>query len=72
VKQGSRISAWSFVCQYLPILYFPRDVCKALELGDLNLFEAHQLARITSKMFGGTGAEARSLRKRLLETHLLA
>jgi phosphoenolpyruvate carboxylase len=43
-----------------------------LERGDLNLFEAHQLARLTPKRLGGTEGEARSLRKRLLEAHLLA
>jgi hypothetical protein len=66
------ISVRSFVGQYLPILDFPRDVRDALERGDLNLFEAHQLARLTVKRLGGTDGEARSLRKRLLETHLLA
>jgi phosphoenolpyruvate carboxylase len=62
----------SFVGQYLPILDFPRDVREALERGDVNLFEAHQLARITAKKLAGSDAEARSLRKRLLEAHLLA
>jgi hypothetical protein len=38
----------------------------------VNLFEAHQLARLTAKKLGGTDGEARSLRKRLLEAHLLA
>lgn len=62
----------SFVGQYLSILDFPRDVREALERGDLNLFEAHQLARLTAKRLGGTDAEARSLRRRLLDAHLLA
>lgn len=66
------ISVRSFVGQYVPILDFPRDVREALERGDLNLFEAHQLARLSAKRLGGTEAEARSLRKRLLEAHLLA
>jgi len=66
------ISVRSFVGQYLPILDFLRDVQEALERGDVNLFEAHQLARLTSKKLGGTDAEARSLRRRLLEAHLLA
>lgn len=68
----TRLSVRSFVGQYLPILDFPRDVREALERGDLNLFESHQLARLTSRKLGGTDAEARSLRKRLLEAHLLA
>lgn len=68
----TRLSVRSFVGQYLPILEFPRDVREALERGDVNLFEAHQLARLTSKKLGGTDSEARSLRKKLLEAHLLA
>lgn len=68
----TRLSVRSFVGQYLPILEFPRDVREALERGDVNLFEAHQLARLTSKKLGGTDGEARSLRKKLLEAHLLA
>lgn len=62
----------SFVGQYLPILDFPRDVREALERGDVNLFEAHQLARLTPRKLGATDAEARSIRKRLLGAHLLA
>jgi phosphoenolpyruvate carboxylase len=47
-------------------------VREALERGDLNLFEAHQLARLTAKKLGCTDGEARGLRKKLLEAHLLA
>jgi hypothetical protein len=68
----TRISVRSFVGQYLPLLDFPRDVREALERGEVNLFEAHQLARLTAKRLGGTDAEARWLRRRLLEAHLLA
>jgi hypothetical protein len=68
----TRLSVRSFVGQYLPILDFPKDVREALERGNVNLFEAHQLARLTSRKLGGTDGEARSLRKRLLEAHLLA
>jgi hypothetical protein len=66
------ISVRSFVGQYLPILDFPRDVREALERGDINLFEAHQLARLTARRLGGSEGAARSLRRRLLEAHLLA
>ena len=66
------ISVRSFVGQYLPILDFPRDVREALERGDVNLFEAHQLARLTARKLGTSDGQARSLRKRLLEAHLLA
>lgn len=72
LARETRLSVRSFVGQYLPILDFPRDVREALECGDLNLFEAHQIARLTAKKQGGTDSEARGLRKRLLEAHLLA
>lgn len=68
----TNISVRSFVGQYLPILDFPSDVREALERGEINLSEAHQLVRLTAKKLGGTEAQARSLRKRLLEAHLLA
>ncbi|HEX8282674.1 MAG TPA: hypothetical protein VF588_04940 [Pyrinomonadaceae bacterium] len=72
LARETRISVRSFVGHYLPILDFPKDVRDALERGDVNLFEAHQLARLNPKKLGGTDAEARSLRKKLLEAHLLA
>ena len=68
----TRLSVRSFVGQYLPILDFPGEIRDALGRGEVNLFEAHQLARLTAKRLGGTDREARSLRKRLLEAHLLA
>lgn len=67
----TRISVRSFVGQYLPILDFPKDICEALERGDINLFEAHQLARLSAKKLGVTDGEARRLRKKLFEAHLL-
>lgn len=72
LARETRISVRSFVGQYLPILDFPRDVCEVLERGDINLFEAHQLARLTAKKLGVTDGDARRLRKKLLEAHLLA
>jgi hypothetical protein len=72
LARETSISVRSFIGQYLPILDFPREVREALECGNVNLFEAHQLARLSSKKLGGTDGEARSLRKRLLEAHLLA
>jgi hypothetical protein len=72
LARETQISVRSFIGQYLPILEFPKDVREALERGDINLFEAHQLARLTAKRLGGTDGEARSLRRRLLEAHLLA
>jgi hypothetical protein len=72
LARETRLSVRSFVGQYLPILDFPRDVQEALERGVVNLFEAHQLVRLNAGRLGGTDAAARSLRKRLLEAHLLA
>ena len=72
LARETSISVRSFVGQYLPVLDFPRDVREAFERGDVNLFEAHQLARLTAKRLGSTDAQARSLRKRLLEAHLVA
>jgi len=72
LARETRISVRSFVGQYLPILEFPRDVREALERGNVNLFEAHQLARLTARKLGGSDGEAHALRKRLLEAHLLA
>ncbi len=72
LSRETSISVRSFVGQYLPILDFPRDVRKALERGEVNLFEAHQLARLTAQRLGSTDGEARARRRKLLEAHLLA
>ncbi len=72
LARETSISVRSFVGQYLPILDFPQDVRDALERGDVNLFEAHQLARLTAKRLGATEGKARTLRKQMLESHLLA
>lgn len=72
LERETSISVRSFVGQYLPILAFPRDVREPLEGGDINLFEAHQLARLTARRLGVTEAEARSHRRKILEAHLRA
>lgn len=72
LSRETRLSVRSFVGQYLPILSFPPELREALERREINIFEAHQLARLTAKKLGGTEAEARSLRKKLLEAHLMA
>ena len=66
-----RVSLNSFIGQYLPVLDFPLDVRESLGRGEINLFEAHQLARLTARRLGCAEGEARSSRRRLLETHLL-
>lgn len=72
LARESNISVRSFVGQYLPILGFPADVREALARGEVNLFEAHQLARLSPRRLGGTEAEARAARRKLLEAHLVA
>jgi hypothetical protein len=70
LARETSVGVRSFVGQYLPILEFPRDVREALEHGEVNLFEAHQLTRLTARRLGSTEAEARAHRGRLLESHL--
>jgi hypothetical protein len=70
LARETSISVRSFVGQYLPILEFTRDVREALECCDVNLFEAHQLARLTAKRLAVTETEARFHRRKLLEAHL--
>lgn len=68
----SRISLSSFIDHYLRLLEFPSDVVQALSTGDINLFEAEQLARITPQRLGVTPARARRSRADLLSTHTQA
>ncbi len=72
LSRETSISVRSFVGQYLPILHFPRDVRESLEHGEINLFESHQLARITDKRLGLTEVKLCSHRRKLLEAHLRA
>lgn len=72
LARETSISVRSFVGQYLPILDFPRDVREALERGEVNLFEAHQLARLTPERLGITEVGASAQRRKLLEAHLMA
>lgn len=71
LARETSISVRSFVGQYLPILDFPQDVREALERGEVNLFEAHQLARLSARRVGSTDGEARAQRRKLLEVHML-
>jgi hypothetical protein len=72
LERETSISVRSFVGHYLLILEFPKDVREPLESGEINLFEAQQLARLTAKRMGLTESEARSHRRKLLEAHLRA
>jgi len=72
IERGTkRVGLRSFVEHYLLIPGFPEDVVKALESGELNLFEAEQLARLIPERTGIP--EVERLRKRrlaLVRTHL--
>jgi hypothetical protein len=69
-ETSSHISFASFVDHYLRLLDFPPDVVEALESGDINLFEAEQLARVTAERLGVTPGQAKRTRVELLTSHL--
>jgi hypothetical protein len=66
-----RVSSNSFISLYVRILDFPDDVVDTLAAGDINLFEAAQLARLTPERLGVSPAKARSQRSELIKSHLL-
>lgn len=66
----SHISFASFVDHYLRLPDFPADVIVALENGDINLFEAEQLARVTAERMGVSLSQAKRTRSELLSSHL--
>lgn len=69
-ETSSHISLASFVDHYLRLLEFPADVLQALSSGDINLFEAAQLARITPERFNASIGLAKRTRTNLISTHL--
>jgi hypothetical protein len=69
-ETSSHISIASFVDHYLRLLDFPADVIAALSSGEINLFEAAQLARVTAERLGLTSSQAKRTRADLLSTHL--
>ena len=69
-ETSGHISFSSFVDHYLRLLDFPSDVIEALESGDINLFEAEQLARVTTKRLAVSPSQARRTRSELLSSHL--
>lgn len=68
----SHISISSFIDHYLRLLDFPADVLEALSSGDINLFEASQLARLTPERLNVSPPQAKRTRTELLSTHLQA
>jgi hypothetical protein len=71
-ETSSKISLASFVDHYLRLLDFPSDVLQTLSTGDINLFEAEQLARVTAERLGVTAVQAKRTRADLLSTHIQA
>jgi hypothetical protein len=71
-ETSSQLSLSSFIDHYLRLLNFPADVQQALSSGDINLFEAEQLARITPERLKLSPAQAKRTRADLLSAHLQA
>jgi hypothetical protein len=69
-ETSSHISFASFVDHYLRLLEFPSDVVEVLKNGDINLFEAEQLARVTAGRIGVSLSQAKRTRSELLSSHL--
>jgi hypothetical protein len=69
-ETSSHISFASFVDHYLRLPEFPADLIEALEKGEINLFEAEQLARVTAQRLGVTTVQAKRTRAELLSSHL--
>jgi hypothetical protein len=71
-ETSSHISLSSFVDHYLRLLDFPSDVLQALSAGDINLFEAEQLARVVAERLSVSQAQAKRTRADLLTAHTQA
>ena len=65
-----RISVSTFVDHYLRTLYFPSDILDSLSSGEVNLFEAEQLARLTANRLDLSESETRRIRSEILSAHL--
>lgn len=69
-ETSSHTSFATFVDHYLRLLDFPPDVIEALAKGDINLFEAEQLARVSARRLGLTSGQSKRMRGELLTSHL--
>jgi hypothetical protein len=69
-ETSSHISFASFVDHYLRLPDFPGDVIRALENGDINLFEAEQLARVTAGRLEISPNQAKQIRSELHSSHV--
>jgi len=69
-ETSSQISFATFVDHYMRLIDFPIDVIESLENGNINLFEAEQLARVNAGRLGVTLGQAKRTRAELLSSHL--
>jgi hypothetical protein len=69
-ETSGRLSVATFVDHYLRILDFPADVLASLSKGEVNLFEAEQLARVTAARLDVSPAKAKRKRAEFLSAHL--
>jgi hypothetical protein len=69
-ETSGRISIATFADHYLRLLDFPADVLESLSKGEVNLFEAEQLARISAGRLDVSPAQARRKRVEILSAHL--
>jgi len=68
-ETSARISIASFVDHYVRLLDFSADVLQALAEGEINLFEASQLARLTPAKLEVSTVQASQARADLLNAH---
>lgn len=66
-----RVSLNSFTSLYIRILNFPSDIIEALVVGNINLFEATQLSRLTAERLNLTPSKARELRDEIIGSHMM-
>ncbi len=71
-ETSGKLGLASFVDHYLRLLDFPADVLAPLSSGEINLFEAAQLARLTPARLGVSTGQAKRARLELLKAHLQA
>jgi hypothetical protein len=69
-ETSGRISVATFVDHYLRILDFPPGVLEPLSKGEVNLFEAEQLATVTASRLDVSQTEAKRKRAGILSAYL--
>jgi hypothetical protein len=61
-ETSSHIRLYSFIDHYLRLLDFPSDLLATLSSGNINLFEASQLARLTPERLNASPSKVYSSR----------